>query len=94
MATAAKVLDVSRFESRARIADILAIGVALVVGFSLMIEMYYLGYSSVQALGDPNMVYERDAKFLRVIVQAGIFVASFGWIVYRVLSGSARRVGG
>ena len=94
MATAAKVLDETRFEARARIGDILAVGLVLVVGGVLFFEMYTMGFTAAAAAADGSGVLDRDKRFVMMIIEAAVVVASMGWIVYRLLSGSARRVGG
>lgn len=95
MATATKVLDRAKFEARARIIDLLALGMLIVVAFSLMVDMYYLGWSAMSAAAaGGGVVYERDARFVRMLLQAGLFTSAFGWVAYRVLSGGARRLGG
>lgn len=95
MATAAKVLDETRFEARARIGDIVALGIVVVVGAVLLFEMYTLGYSAAEAAAKGGaLVFERDRRFVMMLIEAAVVVAGFGWIVYRLFSGSARRVGG
>lgn len=94
MATAAKVLDRSRFEARARLGDVVALGLLVVVGFSMMTDMYALGHSAASAASDAGALADRDATFVRMIPQAGLGVAALSWIAYRLLSASARRVGG
>lgn len=95
MATAAKVLDLSRFEARARIADVVALGIVVAVGAAFAFDMYSLGYqaSRVAELGG-DAVFARDRAFARALIEAAIVVGGLAWIVYRLFSGSARRVGG
>jgi hypothetical protein len=90
MATAAKVLDRNRFEARARIGDLIALGLVVVVGFSLMVDMYAVGHASATNPSDTS----RDAQFVRAIAEFGIVVAALCWIAYRLFSGGARRAGG
>jgi hypothetical protein len=94
MATAAKVLDETRFEARARIGDIVALGLVLVVGGVLLFEMYTMGYTAAAAAADGTGVLDRDRRFVMMIIEAAVVVAGMGWIVYRLFTGSARRVGG
>lgn len=95
MATAAKVLDETRFEARARIGDIVALGIVLVVGAVLLFEMYTLGYTAAEAAANGGaLVFERDRRFVMMLIEAAVVVGGLGWIVYRLFSGSARRVGG
>lgn len=95
MASATKVLDRNRFEARARIGDILCLGLLVVIGFSLLADMYRLGYSASRAVdGGLSVIFERDALFARLFVQVGIVGAALSWIAFRLLSASARRVGG
>lgn len=95
MATATKVLDRARFEARARLIDLFALGLLIVTAFSLMVDMYYLGATSIRAAAEGgSLVFDRDARFVRMLLQAGLFTASFGWTAYRVLSANARRAGG
>lgn len=96
MAAPTKVLDETRFESRARIGDIVALGLLVVVGGALLFEMYSLGYSAGESkLGATGAtVVERDQGFVMMIIMTAIVVGSVGWIVYRLFSGSTRRVGG
>lgn len=95
MAAPTKVLDESRFESRARIGDIVALGLMIVVGAALLFEMYSIGYSAAEAAANGgDIVFERDQRLVMMIIETAIVVGSFAWIVYRLFSGSARRVGG
>lgn len=94
MADAAKVLDENRLEARARLGDILALGLLVVVGSLLLFNMYQIGYSASQAAGDLNTVFARDAAFTRGIIEAAIVALAIAWIVYRLFSRSARRSGG
>ena len=95
MAAPTKVLDETRFEARARIGDVISLGLMVVVGSALLFEMYTLGYTAAEASrvgGD--LVFSRDRRFVFMLVEAALVMAGFGWIVYRLFSGSARRVGG
>lgn len=95
MATAAKVLDETRFEARARIGDVIAVGLVLVIGGALLFEMYSLGYTAADVArsgGDP--VFARDRSFVFMLIEVALVMAGLAWIVYRLFSGSARRVGG
>lgn len=95
MTAATKVLDESRFEARARIGDVVALGLVVVVGAALLFNMYTLGYTaSSVAGGSVADVTTRDKRFVMSIVEAALVVGGFAWIVYRLFSGSARRVGG
>lgn len=94
MATAAKVLDETRFEARARIGDVVALGLVVVVGAALLFNMYTLGYTAGEIARGGGDVVARDKRFVMAIVEAALVVGSFAWIVYRLFSGSARRVGG
>ena len=92
MATAAKVLDQTRFEARARIGDVVALGLVVVVGAALLFNMYTLGYTAATATAADTVA--RDKRFVVAIIEAALVVGGFAWIVYRLFSGSARRVGG
>jgi len=95
MATATRVLDDARFESRARIGDIVALGLILVVGSALMFEMYSIGYTAGEvARSGGDEVFARDRTFVFMLIETAFLAAAFSWIVYRLFSGSARRVGG
>lgn len=94
MATPTRVLDDTRFEARARIWDIVALGLMLVVGGTLLFEMYTIGYTASQAAADGTGVLGRDRTFVFMIIEIAIFTAAFCWTAYRLLAGSARRVGG
>lgn len=95
MATATKVLDRVKFEARARIIDLFALGLLIVAGFSLMVDMYYLGATAkAAASAGGDLVYVRDARFVRMLLQAGLFTVSFAWVAYRLLAQGARRIGG
>ena len=95
MATAARVLDDTRFETRARVGDILALGIVLVVGAALLFEMYTVGYTAGEvARAGGGQVFARDRTFVFMIVEAAIVMAGVSWIAYRLFSSSARRVGG
>lgn len=95
MAPSARVLDETRFESRARIGDVVALGLILVIGGVLLFEMYSVGYSAGEvARNGGNEVFARDRTFVLMIIEVAIVIAGLAWIVYRLFSGSARRVGG
>jgi hypothetical protein len=95
MAAPTRVLDETRFEARARIWDIVALGIMLVVGGTLLFEMYSLGYTAAEvARTGGNEVFGRDRMFVFMIIEIAIFTSAFCWTAYRILSGSARRVGG
>lgn len=94
MATAAKVLDETRFEARARIGDVVALGLVVVVGAALLFNMYTLGYTAGEIARGSGDVLSRDKRFVTAIIEAVLVAAGFAWIVYRLFSGSARRVGG
>ena len=95
MATATRVLDDARFESRARIGDIVAIGLILVVGSALMFEMYSIGYTAGEvARSGGAEVFARDRVFVFMIIETAILISAFAWIVYRLFTNTARRVGG
>lgn len=95
MATAARVLDETRFEARARIGDIVALGVVIVIGAALLFEMYSLGYTAGEAMRDGgDVVLARDRGFVFMLIESALVVGALAWIVYRLFSGSARRVGG
>ncbi|HET6404394.1 MAG TPA: hypothetical protein VFH78_07090 [Candidatus Thermoplasmatota archaeon] len=94
MATAAKVLDETRFEARARIGDVIALGLVVVVGAALLFNMYTLGYTAGELARGSGDVVARDKRFVMAIIEAALVVSGFAWIVYRLFSGSARRVGG
>jgi hypothetical protein len=92
MATAAKILDQQRFEARARVVDVLALGLVFIVGFFLMVEMYRLGFALSQAgTTGGQSVAARDARWVVVGVEGCILVASMLWVSYRLFSG--RRLG-
>lgn len=95
MATATRVLDDTRFEARARIGDIVALGIILVVGGALIFEMYSIGFTAGEAArSGGDQVFARDRTFVFMLIETAIIVAALAWIVYRLFSGSARRVGG
>lgn len=95
MATAARVLDETRFEARARIGDILALGVVLVVGAAMLFEMYTLGYNAGEAVRNGGtLVLARDKSFVLMLIEAAVVVMGLSWIVYRLFTGAARRAGG
>lgn len=95
MATAAKILDEHRFEARARIADVFALGLVIVLGAALVYDMYSFGYSAAAAASTGgSAVLQRDQAFVRMLAEAFLAAAGMSWIAYRLLSGSARRIGG
>lgn len=94
MATVAKVLDRTRFEARARIIDILALGLVVVIGAALVFDMYTFGYQAAQAVASGGAgIVARDQVFVRMLAESFISAAALCWIGYRLLSGSARRAG-
>lgn len=95
MATATRILDETRFEARARIGDVVALGVVLVIGAALLFSMYTLGYAIGEAVQfDREFVLMRDRLFVVMMIEAVLVVGALGWIVYRLFTGAARRVGG
>lgn len=95
MATAARVLDETRFEARARIGDIVALGVVLIVGAAMLFEMYTLGFSAGEAIREGGtLVLTRDKSFVIMLIEAAMVIMGICWIVYRLFSGAARRAGG
>lgn len=95
MATATKVLDDTRFEARARIGDVVALGLVLVIGGALLFEMYTLGFTAGEAMrGGGELVLARDRSFVLMMIEAAVVIGAFSWIVYRLFSGTARRAGG
>lgn len=95
MATAAKVLDRTRFEARARIIDLVALGVVVVVGAALVFDMYSLGYTAAYAASvGGEAVLDRDRAFVRMLMEAFLTAAGLFWIAYRLFTGGSRRVGG
>lgn len=95
MATAAKVLDRTRFEARARIIDIIALGLVVVVGSALVFDMYSLGYTAAEAAARGGQaVIDRDRAFVRMVMEAFLAAVGLSWIAYRLFSGGAKRIGG
>jgi len=95
MATAARILDEQRFETRARIADVFAFGLVIAVGAALVYDMYSFGYSAAQvAASGGSAVFARDRTFVRMLGEAFLAALGMAWIAYRLLSSSARRIGG
>jgi hypothetical protein len=93
VATAVKVLDKHRVEARARLLDAAAVLVLAVVGFSLMVLMYKLGYSAATATaGQP--VLDRDRLFVIAILEGALGTAALCWVGFRLLGASGRRAGG
>lgn len=89
MATAAKILDQQRFEARARIVDVVALGLIFIVGFFLMVEMYRLGFTlSTTTAGD---VAGRDARWVVVGVEGALLTICLVWVSYRLFAN--RRLG-
>lgn len=93
MATATRILDKTRFEARARVGDIVALGVLLVVGAALVFDMYTFGYTARLAEESGNVI-ARDRRFIRMLMEAFLAACSLGWIAFRLFTASARRVGG
>lgn len=93
-ATTTKVLDRTRFEARARLLDIVACGILLVGGATLLFEMYTLGYTAAVLDGNAGSVIPHDRGAVRMIIEAFITALGFSWIAYRLFAGSAKRVGG
>lgn len=93
MATVAKVLDRTRFESRARVADVAALGVVIVVGAALVFDMYTFGYTAAQAVAGGGNIVQRDQTFVRMLAESFVTAVALCWIAYRLVSGSARRAG-
>lgn len=95
MATAAKVLDRTRFESRARIADVFALGAVVIVGAALVFDMYTLGYTAAEAASKGGAaIIERDRAFVRMVMEGFLAAVALCWIAYRLVTAGARRPGG
>lgn len=95
MATAVKVLDKHRVEARARVLDVAALLVLAVVGFSLAVILYKLGYNAGEAVRNGGqLVLDRDRLFVVAIVEGALGAASLCWIGYRLLAAAGRRAGG
>lgn len=95
MATAVKVLDKHRVEARARLLDVVSVLVLAVVGFTLMVLMYKLGFSAAQASATGGQaVLDRDRLFVIALVEGALGTAALCWIGFRLLSASGRRAGG
>lgn len=93
MATAVKVLDKHRFESRARVLDVLSIGVLLVAGFALMVTLYRLGFTAGEAYrSGGEIVLTRDALFAVAIVEGALGTLALAWLSFRVFA--VRTIGG
>lgn len=95
MATTTRVLDDVHFESRARIGDILALALILVIGGALLFGMYSVGYSAgeVSRTGG-GQVFARDRTFVYMLIEVAALMSAFSWIAYRLFTASARRAGG
>jgi len=93
VAAAVKVLDKQRVEARARLLDATAVLVLAVVGFSLMVLMYKLGYSAATATPG-QAVLDRDRLFVIAMVEGALGTASLCWVGFRMLSASGRRAAG
>jgi hypothetical protein len=94
MPAPAPVLDHSRFEAGARVADVLALGVLLVVGAALVFDMYTFGYSAAQLAAGSGSVLARDQRFVRMLAECALAAAAFCWVAYRLVFAHARRHGG
>lgn len=95
MATTTRVLDDVRFESRARIGDIVALALTLVIGGALLFSMYSLGYSAGEvARTGGGQVFARDRTFVYMLIEVAALMGAFSWIVYRLFTANARRAGG
>jgi hypothetical protein len=95
VATAVKVLDKHRVEARARLLDVAAVLVLAVVGFSLVVLMYKLGYSAANATAfGGQAVLDRDRLFVIAMAEGAVGMASLCWVGYRLLAASGRRAGG
>ena len=94
MANPTKVLDETRFEARARVGDVIALGLVVIIGAGLLFNMYTLGYSASEVSRHGGNVFARDKQFVIVLIEAVLVASGFSWIVYRIFSGGARRVGG
>lgn len=95
MATVARVLDQTRFEARARIGDILALGLVTIIGAALIFDMYSFGYgaASAAASGGAGLIQRDQQFFVRMLVESFLAGISLCWIAYRLFSSSARRSG-
>ncbi|GEM_PF-3742477 len=94
MATAVQVLDKHRVEARARLFDVAALLVLAVVGFSLLILMYRLGYTAAQAASEGGQtVLDRDRLFVVALAEGALGTASLCWVGYRVIAAGGRRAG-
>lgn len=67
-------------------ADLAALGITLIVGASLFLEMYYFGWAGATAT-TPDLLRERDIRAVRMIAEAAILTIGFGWMSYRLVRG-------
>lgn len=91
--TAPHVLDRHRSEARARLVDVLAVGLLLVVAAALFFDMYNFGYSASE-LAHGASVPGRDGQFVRMIIESFLAAVALCWIAFRLFSASVRRHGG
>lgn len=93
MADHAKILDRTRFESRARILDFAALGLLVVTTAALVYDMYSFGWTAAQ-LADGGDVVARDRGFVRMLSESFLAACALGWIAFRLFTASVRRAGG
>jgi hypothetical protein len=92
MAAVTKVLDRSRVEARARLVDVLALGLLVATGAALVFDMYTIGYQAAQAGGGGGIVV-RDASLVRLMIESFLAAVALCWIAFRLFAASARRAG-
>lgn len=94
-ATTVRVIDKHRVEARARVLDVAAMLVLAVVGFSLMVILYKLGYNAGEAMRNGGQaVLDRDRLFVVAIAEGALATAALCWVGYRLFAAAGRRAGG
>lgn len=101
--TAAKVLDRNRFEARARVFDVVALALILMMGGAMLYEMYTIAYhrggqaaTEIFSQGQPNVagIVADDARWAIMLAEAFLAAVGFSWLAYRLFVHGARQAGG
>ncbi|HWG91475.1 MAG TPA: hypothetical protein VNZ52_11570 [Candidatus Thermoplasmatota archaeon] len=92
MAQLVRVLDERKWALRCFYTDLISVLLVMSLGIALVVDSYYIGYHTFDAVNDPNALHDRDVVFYRMIFEAMGFALSFGWLVYRLVTSGYKSI--
>lgn len=91
MSDVVHVLDLRKWRLRQFWIDLAALSLLIVVGATVLFDMYWLGHTAYYAANiDATSVYERDQVFARLVGELFVLVLSIGWLSFRLVQGGYR----